>query len=698
MNKPSIKGTSGEGAPQSGSPTTGTRGYLIVFEGLDGAGKTTQIELLAHRLRQKGLPVVVTSWNSSRLISKAIKRAKKAQLLTPYLYSTLHAADFMYRLENIIMPALQDGAVVIADRYAYTALARDLSRNVDRRWVESLYALAPKPDLAFYCTASVEESLGRIVDRNGGAPPSYYESGMDVLPHEDPNHSFREFQTRVAAEYERIRKEFGLIEIDAGASIPEVQDYVASVVEDRLKLRRRSEGHGDGSDDRPFARRGLRDNSATDAPLVSSTHTYPGRLVVIESADKHAAVRQANLLYNELLVQGYDVRLASAGTSWVATEVARKALMKTVLSLPTKVFLAAAEIALHYEEVILPALRSGALVIMDGYLASLYTSAVANGLDPDWFVPMFQIFHIKPDCTILLDVALRDVMRKKPLRPAANMFGSLTGDTGDDVSLQSKIIERYRLLAEAEGWCKAAPAGSEKELHQHILARVSEAVLPPLTCSPPDRSLREVLDLFSHYDHDFDHPRKVAELAVSVYDQLLNLHGYGDRERNLLLYAAMLHDIGHALSDTRHEEFTFEAIMRHNFVSISEHERELVANIAYLHRQPAAKLNFEHACRLDDSGQHCVKRLAAILRIADALDESGKRVVHDVRCYEEHGTLTIDLHAVAKALEERTAVSRKADLFELVYQKTVVVARNRLEKRIRDRKRQEAGQIGQRES
>ncbi|TLY32446.1 MAG: dTMP kinase [Ignavibacteria bacterium] len=180
-NPATREGTFGKNAP----------GRLIVFEGLDGAGKTTQIELLARDLRKKAFPVVITTWNSSRLISKAIKRAKKAKLLTPYLYSTLHAADFMYRLENIIMPALQEGAIVIADRYAYTALARDLSRNVDRRWVESLYALAPTPDLAFYCTASVEETLGRIVDRNGGNPPGYYESGMDVIRQENARHSFR---------------------------------------------------------------------------------------------------------------------------------------------------------------------------------------------------------------------------------------------------------------------------------------------------------------------------------------------------------------------------------------------------------------------------------------------------------------------------------------------------------------------------
>src|SRR5437016_9888835 len=123
--------------------------------------------------------------------------------------------------------------------------------------------------------------------------------------------------------------------------------------------------------------------------------------------------------------------------------------------------------------------------------------------------------------------------------------------------------------------------------------------------------------------------------------------------------------------------------MRESFKTVSEGEKEIIANIACLHRLPYARMKFDHLARLSGSNQIAVKRLAALLRIADALDESGKRVVQNIRCYEELGVVYFDLHAVSKALPERAAVLRKADLFERVYQKPVVVARNWIEKRER---------------
>ena len=685
----------GRSAP-SDTPKTVHSGRLIVFEGLDGVGKTTQIELLAGKLKDQGLPVVITAWNSSRLISKAIKRAKKAQLLTPYLYSTLHAADFMYRLENVIMPALQDGSIVIADRYAYTALARDLARSVDRRWVESLYALAPRPDLAFYCSAPVEETLSRIIDRNGGGPPSYYESGMDVMQHGDPAASFREFQARVASEYETITKDFGLIEIDASASIAEVHAYVGSVVEEHLKRWTAGEPPSQPSrlqSEDSIARGGVRARVRSHLDPPPSRHLFPGRLVVIESADKDAASRQANLLYNDLLSRGYDVRLAPGGKSWVGLGVARKALKKGVLSPQGRVILSAAELALYYEQDIIPALTSGSVIILDGYVAGVCTEAVAKGMQRGWFESMFQIFHLKPDRTILIDVPLRDVMRQKPKAPAVAGGGDFIRESAGDVMIQSKIIDLYRELADAGCWGRVTPSGSEKELQQAILADVSQTILPALRHGFPNNALREVFGLFSRYDRDFDHPRKVAELACSLFDQTRHLHGYGDWDRTMLYCAAILHDIGHALSETKHEEFTFEAIMRHRFGLISEHERELIANIANLHRQPFSKLNFRHLGLLAEGDQLRVKRLAALLRIADALDESGRRAVREVRCYEENGIVYLDLHAVAKAIPERTAAGRKADLFENVYRKTIEVVRNRREKLARRRQQPAAEPI-----
>jgi dTMP kinase len=668
--------------PKTGERAPGKNavGRLIVFEGLDGAGKTTQIELLARNLRKKGLLVVITSWNSSRMISKAIKRAKKAKLLTPYLYSTLHAADFMYRLESIIIPALDDGAIVIADRYAYTALARDLSRNVDRRWVESLYALAPKPDLAFYCSVSVEEALGRIVDpaARDGHPPGYYESGMDVIRQENPRHSFREFQSLVSAEYDRIHSDFGLIKIDASAPIADVHGYVSSIVEQHLSEWRNGNGHPAGSTrGTGFNRSAERSEGKSEADPFTALvkHSFPGRLVVVEGSEKVATARQANVIYNELLTEGYDVRLASLGNSWIGSKLTRKALRKTSLSLTAKVFLAASEIALFYEQLIIPALKSGALVIMDGYLSSVYAEAVANGLRPEWFNTMFQIFHVKPDLTFFLDAGPGNGTAKRtPPQPA---------DRG--------ILEIYRTLAGREGWQRISVPKTGKEPDQQTLTALRRVILPALQRGEPDGSLREVLSMFSHFDPDFDHPRKVGELAVSLFDQTKSLHSFGQRERRLLLYAAILHDIGHSLSDIRHEEFTFEAIMQHRFDTIPERDKEIVAIVAFLHRQPYVKLKFQHLKSLNETDQQQAMRLAALLRIADALDESGKRIVRDIRCYEEQGAFYVDLHAVPKAIAERSAVLRKADLFEHVFQRTVVVVRNGLEKRARDQHRVETG-------
>ena len=123
--------------------------------------------------------------------------------------------------------------------------------------------------------------------------------------------------------------------------------------------------------------------------------------------------------------------------------------------------------------------------------------------------------------------------------------------------------------------------------------------------------------------------------------------------------------------------------MRESFGPMPDADREIVANVACLHRLPYTKMKFDHLARLSGAKQVIVKQLAALLRIADALDESGKLVVRGVRCYEEHGVMYIDLHAVGKALPERAAVLRKADMFERVYQKPVVVARNWIEKRAR---------------
>jgi dTMP kinase len=140
-------------------------GKLFVVEGIDGSGKTTQLSLLAKWLSAAGHPVFVTEWNSSALVKAATKSGKKKNALTPMTFSLLHATDFADRLLYHIIPPLKAGMIVLADRYTYTAFARDATRGVDRRWVRGLYSFAVKPDLAVYFRVPIEVSTDRLLGR-----------------------------------------------------------------------------------------------------------------------------------------------------------------------------------------------------------------------------------------------------------------------------------------------------------------------------------------------------------------------------------------------------------------------------------------------------------------------------------------------------------------------------------------------------
>ncbi len=203
-------------------------GKLFVVEGIDGSGKTTQLGLLAKWLAAAGRPVFVTEWNSSPLVKAATKAGKKKNELTPTTFSLLHATDFADRLMYRIIPPLKAGMIVLADRYAYTAFARDASRGVDRQWVRELYGFAVRPDVALYFRVPVEVALDRLLARR--AKLKYYEAGMDTGWSRDPSESFRLFQGKVLSEYDRIVLEYGLRTIDATASIAAQQRLVRDIV------------------------------------------------------------------------------------------------------------------------------------------------------------------------------------------------------------------------------------------------------------------------------------------------------------------------------------------------------------------------------------------------------------------------------------------------------------------------------------
>src|SRR6186997_122177 len=193
------------------------RGKLFVVEGIDGSGKTTQLALLAKWLSAAGHNVVVTEWNSSRLVKAATKTGKKKNTLTPMTFSLLHATDFADRLLYNIIPPLKAGMIVLADRYAYTAFARDAARGVDRRWVRELYSFAVRPDLAVYFRVPIEVSLDRLMARR--VKLKVYEAGMDLGWSTNPIESFRLFQGKVLDEYDQLVSEFGMEVIDARRSI-----------------------------------------------------------------------------------------------------------------------------------------------------------------------------------------------------------------------------------------------------------------------------------------------------------------------------------------------------------------------------------------------------------------------------------------------------------------------------------------------
>ncbi|HTK09734.1 MAG TPA: thymidylate kinase [Ktedonobacteraceae bacterium] len=212
-------------------------GRLFVVEGVDGSGKSTQIALLRQWLISEGYAVFFSEWNSSPLVKKTTSRGKKKQLLTPTTFSLIHATDFADRTERDIIPPLKAGAIVLADRYIYTAYARDVARGVDRQWVRELYQFAVKPTLAFYYRVPLEVSLSRIL--TGRTELKYYEAGMDLGLSSDPHESFRLFQQRIVSEYESMIDEFDLTVMNAILPIPEQQRRMRKLVEPYLQGVRR---------------------------------------------------------------------------------------------------------------------------------------------------------------------------------------------------------------------------------------------------------------------------------------------------------------------------------------------------------------------------------------------------------------------------------------------------------------------------
>jgi len=203
-------------------------GRLIIVEGIDGSGKSTQVRLLQRWLTAMGFEVFFTEWNSAALVKKTTKKGKKKRSLTPTTFSLLHATDFAHRLVSNILPPLKAGMIVLADRYVFTAYARDFVRGCDPQWVRKVYRFAPRPDVSFYFRVPIDVALKRILASRSVLKD--FEAGMDLHLHADPIESFRIFQGRILQAYDQMAPENDFIVVDATENITEQQRQIRSVV------------------------------------------------------------------------------------------------------------------------------------------------------------------------------------------------------------------------------------------------------------------------------------------------------------------------------------------------------------------------------------------------------------------------------------------------------------------------------------
>jgi len=200
------------------------RGRLIVVEGIDGSGKSTQIHLLRKWLDSLGLMVFFTEWNSSEVVKEITSKGKKKALLTPTTFSLLHATDFADRYERNISPLLEAGYFVLANRYIYTAFARDVVRGCNPSWVRKVYSFAEVPDITFYFRIPPQVGMDRILE--GRPKLKYYEAGMDLNLSNDEYESYRIFQSRIVDQYEAMVKKDNFVVIDGTLDIEDQQELM----------------------------------------------------------------------------------------------------------------------------------------------------------------------------------------------------------------------------------------------------------------------------------------------------------------------------------------------------------------------------------------------------------------------------------------------------------------------------------------
>jgi dTMP kinase len=195
-------------------------GKLIVVEGADGSGRSTQIARLVEWLEISGHATVQVGLKRSTLVSEELERAQEGNILSRTTLGLFYATDFADQLENIILPALKAGFIVLADRYIYTLMARDMVRGMDESWLKNLYSIALEPDAVFYLEVDAEELVQRNLSKS--ATLDYWESGMDLGLSRDMFDSFVRYQTAMQGAFRQLQKTYGFTIVDSNRPVDAV--------------------------------------------------------------------------------------------------------------------------------------------------------------------------------------------------------------------------------------------------------------------------------------------------------------------------------------------------------------------------------------------------------------------------------------------------------------------------------------------
>src|SRR5216684_663504 len=420
------------------------KGKLIVVEGIDGSGKSTQLSLLSQWLRSQGYAVAFSEWNSSPLVKQTTRRGKKKEMFTPTTFSLIHATDFADRLEGYIQPLLQAGAIVCADRYAYTAFARDVVRGVSSSWVRNLYRFAIKPNLAFYFRVPLDVALGRIL--GGRDALKHYEAGMDLDLSRNIEESFRIFQGRILKEYDAMAEEMGFHVIDATRSIERQQREMRRILLAEL---------GDS----------LREG-------------------VLEGPDSVGRSTQVARLRGWLEQHGHAVLDTGMARSALAGKGIQEAKKGNTLGPITMTLYYTTDFADRLENEIIPALRAGFVVLTDRYIFSIMARAIARGEDRAWIEKVIG-FALVPHKVFYMRAGVKDLVSRvvlgrgrfdywesgMDLRFGKNMFDSF-------VKYQTRLVHVFDRLARTYDIELIDASRSADEIFHELQTSISRLFTP----------------------------------------------------------------------------------------------------------------------------------------------------------------------------------------------------------------------------